>query len=268
MATRFSSGDGPPAHAAHRGLAVGWPWLMVVAAWGGAALATLTGQRYLIDHHFLLEESGLSWPVATLVFLLCWQVMIVAMMLPSSMPTLNTMLIVSREQARPLQSRIAFFAGYAAMWTAFALLAFAGDIMVHRAVDVWPWFGAHTFLIGATTLAGAGVFQFSQLKNRCLTACHNPQALFTRFSHTGSGSAWRLGVRHGLSSVGCCWGLMLIMFGIGVGGLGWMAALTGAMVIEETLPRYTWTRLALGVALLLLAALWLAHPAWLALAGV
>lgn len=267
MEMRHATEDGTTRHGRRRYQTVGWPWLLVAAAWALAIIATLTGQRALIDHHFLLEESGLPWPVAALVFLACWQVMIAAMMLPASMPTLYLMLGASRSQPRPARVWAAFLAGYAALWTAFALLAFAGDTLIHHAVDVWPWLAAHAFLIGAATLTIAGAFQFSRLKARCLTACHTPQALFARGERVGARHAWLLGARHGLSSIGCCWALMLIMFGIGVGGPGWMAALTVAMLVEERYAPAPAPRLALGVALLALAALWLARPAW-APAGV
>src|SRR5258708_16891469 len=63
-----------------------WPWAMIIAAWTLALLAVLTNQTYLINHHYLLEESHLPMFTALVVFLACWQVMTVAMMLPSSMP--------------------------------------------------------------------------------------------------------------------------------------------------------------------------------------
>ena len=63
-----------------------WPWLLVAAAWAVLVLATLAHQTFLLDHHYLLQASGLPWLAAFEVFLLCWQVMTVAMMLPSSMP--------------------------------------------------------------------------------------------------------------------------------------------------------------------------------------
>src|SRR5689334_7661814 len=63
-----------------------WPWIVVGIAWGAALLAALTGQSYLVDHDYLIESGNLSLPVAMLVFIACWQVMIAAMMLPSSMP--------------------------------------------------------------------------------------------------------------------------------------------------------------------------------------
>lgn len=269
MATHGCAEDDASSRAPHRGVGTRWLWLVVAAAWGIALAATLTGQRYLIDHHYLLEESGLAWPVAAIAFLIGWQVMIGAMMLPSATPALALMVATSRNEGRtPVRAHAAFLAGYAAMWTAFALLAFAGDTALHRAVDTWPWLAAHAFLIGAATLAGAGAFQFTPLKGRCLAACHDPRALFARSYRSGLGPAWGLGTRFGVSSVGCCWGLMLIMFGIGVGGLGWMMGLTGAMLVEEVVPSGRQARLTLGAVLLLLAMLWLIRPAWLVPGGV
>ena len=234
-----------------------WPWLLVAAAWTLAIIATLTGQRALIDHHYLLEESGLPWPLAALVFLACWQVMVAAMMLPTSIPALA----LARGAIR---SRAGFLAGYAALWSVFALLAFTGDTLIHRAVDSWPWLAAHSFLIGAATLVVAGGFQFTHLKARCLTACHDPRWLRARtIPASSAGASWLLGARAGLASAGCCWALMLVMFGIGVGGVGWMAALTAAMVVEERFAARPGARPALGLALALLAALWLLRPAWL-----
>jgi predicted metal-binding membrane protein len=56
---------------------------------------------------------------------------------------------------------------------------------------------------------------------------------------------------------------MLVMFGVGVGSLMGMAALAGVMVVEKAVPGGQRLRPVLGIVLLLLAALWLAHPAWL-----
>ncbi|HJT58236.1 MAG TPA: hypothetical protein VJ761_17155 [Ktedonobacteraceae bacterium] len=63
-----------------------WPWLLVAVAWTVLILATLAQQTFLLDHHYLLQASGLSWLAALEVFLLSWQFMTVAMMLPSGMP--------------------------------------------------------------------------------------------------------------------------------------------------------------------------------------
>jgi len=245
-----------------------WPWLVVIAAWTLALLAVLTNQSYLIDHHYLLEESHLPWLLALLVFLACWQVMTVAMMLPSSMPMVYMMVHASRQQRHPRAVQAAFLAGYAVVWTAFALGAFLGDTQLHLLVHSWLWLYLHSWLIGAATFALAGGFQFSPLKERCLKQCRSPFSFFVRYYRKGTGAAWRLGLRHGAFCLGCCWALMLVMFGLGVGSLVWMAALAGVMVIEKTVPGGQRLSPFIGVALLLLAVLWLVHPTWLSIVGV
>ncbi len=245
-----------------------WPWLLVAVAWAVLVLATLTHQTFLLDHHYLLQASGLPWLAALEVFLLCWQVMTVAMMLPSSMPMVNLVVYAGRKQAHPVAVPLAFLAGYAVIWTAFAAGAFLGDTLVHRLVDLWPWLDERPWLIGAVTFFVAGLFQFSPLKERCLDMCRTPLGFFLHHYRKGVGPAWHLGLCHGGYCLGCCWALMLVMFGVGVGNLAGMAALTGAMVIEKAVPGGKRLSPLVGIALLLLGMVWLAHPLWLRSTGV
>jgi predicted metal-binding membrane protein len=245
-----------------------WPWLLVALAWAVLVLATLTHQTYVLDHHYLLQSSGLPWLAALEIFLLCWQVMTVAVMLPSSMPMLKLIVYAGRRQARPLAVPLAFLAGYAVIWTAFAAGAFLADTGVHGLVALWPWLAEHSWLIGAVAFFIAGVFQFSPLKERCLDRCRTPLAFFMHYYRKGLEPAWQLGLRHGSYCLGCCWALMLVMFGVGVGNLAGMAALSGAMVIEKTVPGGKRLSPLIGVIMLLLGLLWLAHPLWLLRAGV
>jgi predicted metal-binding membrane protein len=245
-----------------------WPWLLVAAAWAVLVLATLARQTFLLDHHYLLQSSGLPWLAALEIFLLCWQIMTVAMMLPSSMPMVQLVVYAARRQERPVAVPLAFLTGYAVIWTVFAAGAFLTDTLVHYLVALWPWLAAHSWLIGASTFALAGLFQFSPLKERCLEMCRTPLGFFMHYYRKGVGPAWRLGVRHGQFCLGCCWALMLVMFGVGVGNLAAMAALTGTMVIEKTVPGGKRLSPFIGILLLLLAVLWLAHPVWLQRAGI
>ncbi len=254
-----------------------WPWVVVALAWGLTILAVLTGRGYLVDHHQLLDGHEmymgghymrmgglhLPWLAALGVFLASWQVMTVAMMLPSSLPMIYMMIHASRQQDRPRLTLAAFLAGYAAVWSAFALVAFLGDDLVHRLTDSWPWLGDHPWLVGAATLAVAGAFQFSALKERCLKQCRTPFGFFVRYYRRGVGGAGRLGLRHGVFCLGCCWALMLIMFGVGVGALAVMGLLAGVMLLEKAVPGGHRLGPAIGVALLLLAVLWAVHPAGL-----
>ncbi len=251
-----------PSSSPHRAPVL-WPWILVIVAWTVALVAVLTNQNYLIDHHYLLEESHLPRLIALVVFLACWQVMTVAMMLPSSMPMVSMIVHAGRQQRRPQAVPAAFLAGYAVVWTAFALVAFVGDTQIHWLVHHWFWLDTHSWVIGATTFAVAGVFQFTPLKGRCLKQCRSPLSFCVCYYRKGVGAAWRLGLRHGMFCLGSCWALMLVMFGLGVGSLVWMAMLAGVLVVEKTFPGGQRLRPVIGIILLGLSALWLAHPAWL-----
>ena len=243
-----------------------WPWVLIFAAWTVALLAVLTKQTFFINHNYLLTQSHLPWLVALAVFLVCWQVMIVAMMLPSSMPLIYMIVRASRCQRHPRTTQAAFLAGYAFIWTSFALAAFIGDTLVHWLVSNWFWLYMHSWLIAAITFAIAGSFQLSPLKQHCLKENRNPFSFFEHYFRSGVGSSWYLGLRHGIVCLGSCWALMLVMFGIGVGSIVWMAVLTGMIVVEKTYPGGQRLSPLLGIVLFLLAAIWLVHPAWL-LAG-
>jgi len=196
-----------------------WPWVLIAAAWAVALLASFTHQTFLIDHEYLLEHSQLPWPATLALFLASWQVMTVAMMLPSSLPMVYMLVYASRQQARPRATQLAFLAAYSVVWTLFAMAALLGDTLIHRLIDRWPWLDANSSLIGAATFTLAGAFQFSSLKERCLRACRSPFSFFLRYYRKGVGAAWWLGLRHGMFCLGCCWELMLVMFGVGLGSL-------------------------------------------------
>jgi predicted metal-binding membrane protein len=243
-----------------------WPWILVIAAWTVALLAVLTKHTYLLNHSYLLTQSHFVWIVALGVFLAGFQVMIFDMMVPSSMPLFYIVAYTSRRQQRPWMMQGAFLLGYALIWTAFALGAFVADTCVHWLVSQWFWLYLHSWLISATIFALAGGFQFSSLKEHCLKQNRSRLRFFTRHYPKGTGAFLDLGLRHGMLCLGGCWALMLVMFGIGTGSLLWMAVLTGVMVIEKTYPGGQRLSLLFGTLLLVLAAFWLVHPAWL-LAG-
>ena len=75
-----------------------------------------------------------------------------------------------------------------------------------------------------------------------------------------------MGFTHGAYCVGCCWGLMVVLFAVGLMNLGWMLLLA-AVIFAEKIFRYgpLVGRLAgLGLIVFGLATLagsWLARPA-------
>src|SRR5699024_11048192 len=186
-----------------------------------------------------------------------------AMMLPSSIPMMVMFRRVSRHHPHPVRGFGIFVLGYFAIWTAFAVVALAGDAGVHWLTANVQAIGERDWLIGGSVLILAGAFQFSSLKEQCLDTCRDPVTFFWKHYIADSRSAWHLGIRHGLFCLGCCWALMLTMFAVGMGSLVWMTTLTGIMVLEKV-TRYG-NRLAtpIGVGLIVWGALVVLHVDWL-----
>ena len=223
----------------------------IALAWVIALLAAVGQRDTPLHHHALAEDARVLQLGTVLLFLVAWQVMTAAMMLPSSLPLAQLFVRASRGQEHARAVVAAFLLGYFAVWTWFALMALSGDAALHWLVAQTAWLSDRPWLIGGTVLLLAGAFQFSPLKERCLRECRMPFTFLRRHYRRGVAAAWDLGLRHGLFCLGCCWALMLTMFAVGVGNLVWMATLTGVMVIEKTLP---WgRRLAPAVGVLLIA---------------
>jgi predicted metal-binding membrane protein len=199
--------------------------------------------------------------VALGLFLVAWQLMIVAMMLPSSLPLIKAFHIASANQPDPKTANAALLAGYALIWTVFGAVAFLGDMGLHRVVERWPWLEAHPQIIAGSVLLLAGAFQFSDLKDRCLWVCRHPSVFLLGRYGRGAATAFRLGRAHGLFCLGCCWALMLVAFAVGVANLWWMALLTAVMVYEKTGRDGQRAVAPTGIALIALGALTLIVPA-------
>jgi predicted metal-binding membrane protein len=235
----------------------------IAAAWAAAIAAELSGAAGTL-HHDALIEGGPSIGPALIGFLLAWQVMIVAMMLPSSLPLIRLFAAASARAPARGRALAAFLGAYALVWSAFGAAAFAGDAGLHALVGAWSWLSAHDWLIAPAALALAGAFQFSALKDACLDKCRHPASFMLRHYERGAGGAFRLGARHGVFCVGCCWALMLVMFMVGVASLVWMALLTALMVHEKTRPAGADAVPVTGAALLALASITLLSSAYAA----
>jgi len=198
-----------------------------------------------------------------------WVLMTVAMMLPTILPLLGIFgrLVETRPDRTMLLALV--IAGYLSIWAAFGLAAHALDSLLHALVVAVPWLTFNGWIVGTGVLAAAGAFQFSALKYRCLDKCRAPFSFVNE--HWRGGAAHRqsfvLGVRHGLFCVGCCWAIMLLMFVVGTGSVGWMLVLGAIMAIEKNVSWGRWLSAPLGVGLLGWASIIVVEHAWRGLAG-
>lgn len=188
--------------------------------------------------------------VPALVYLGGWVLMSAAMMLPTTLPLLE----IFRRLTAPRSDRATLLGlvigGYLTAWAAFGLVAHALDMALHRMVLGGAGLPDGR-LIGAAVLGGAGLYQFTSLKRRCLERCRSPLG-FVVGHWRGTRPhrrAFALGLHHGVYCVGCCWALMLLMFVIGTGSVGWMLLLGAVMAAEKNLTfgRRLSTPLGLGL---------------------
>jgi predicted metal-binding membrane protein len=170
---------------------------------------------------------------------LMWVVMMVAMMAPTAAPMLLTLARVSR--ARPdgggaVASTTAFLGGYLLVWIGFSLLATLAQWQLHQLALVSADGVSRHPGFGGLLLVGAGAFQLTPLKDRCLTQCRTPMFFLMTAWRPGSWGALRMGLHHGGFCVGCCWALMALMFVSGTMTLMWAAGLMLLMLGEKALP--------------------------------
>jgi len=212
----------------------------------GTALAGLAGASWLAlwlwerspGGHFLHHAGGVDpMPIEAALFTVGWVLMIVAMMLPSSAPLVMTFRALVGRRRRPGLLVALLLVGYLAVWGVFGLGAWLADRGIHAAVDALPWLAAHPQLIIGTTFLAAGLWQFSPLRDRCLEECRSPLGfVLNRWrGNSERREALAMGLAHGAFCVGCCWSLMLVMFGVGLGSVSAMLALGGVTAIEKNM---------------------------------
>lgn len=230
-------------------------WLFVLDGAGtGMSVAAMTSGQFPPPVSPAMNEP---WPTAYwLVMLAMWWVMMVAMMVPSAAPMILLYARVNRHAQKKGQMSegvvpTAWFAlGYLLAWLAFSAAAtalqWAGEQLgLLHAMTMWSlnkW-------LSASLLVAAGVYQLSPLKDICLRYCRSPAAYLSRNWRKGQLGALRMGLKHGLYCVGCCWFLMALLFVGGIMNLVWIAALAIFVLIEKLAPGGGWIARGAGVAM-------------------
>lgn len=203
--------------------------------------------------------TGGAGPYAPL--LLMWLAMTGVMMAPVVLPWLRALSRIADGGAASSAGPLAavarfssvgpFAAGYAVAWAGFSA-ALAGVHLTLSRMGVSVPFGLDAPALSAAALWLAGGFQFTRLKEACLSHCRSPAGYLLTHWRSGPAGHARLGFGHGLHCVGCCWALMALALVVGMINLAWMGLLMAVMVAETTLR--AGARLRKPVGALLLAA--------------
>ncbi len=176
-----------------------------------------------------------EWAGPALLYAGGWMLMTAAMMLPTTLPLVMVFRRLTQGRGDRAWLLALLFAGYLAAWFAFGIAAHLLGAVLLALARRSLWLAFNGWAIGAGILFAAGLFQFSPLKYRCLDGCRSPLAfMLARWTGVRPGrESFALGVAHGVFCVGCCWLLMLLMFVVGTGSLGWMLALGAVMALEK-----------------------------------
>ena len=197
---------------------------------------------------WMVMPGGSIWSAAGM-FLLMWQAMMIAMMLPSSWPMLALYRRVAlfREIPRVSLGTLLVGTGYFTVWLAFGVAAFAAGI------------GASTLAMhsrgvseAAPRAAGiglvlAGIYQLTPLKQTCLKHCREPVFYLSHAWKPGLGGSLRLGLHHGAFCAACCWALMAIQILLGVMNLAVMIVIAAIIGAEKLWVRGPWLSRVVGI---------------------
>jgi predicted metal-binding membrane protein len=176
---------------------------------------------------------------AALVFFM-WAVMMVAMMLPGAARAI--LQVIGRPSERPegvggVMAAVHFTAGYLMIWTGFSVVATFLQWALSAAGLLSETMAIRGSVIAALLVLAVGLFQLTPLKRTCLRHCRLPVQSRSEDQPRGARAIWRLGLREGVSCLGCCWALMCLLF---VGGLMnpfWMVAIALWVFVEKILPQ-------------------------------
>jgi len=192
-------------------------------------------------------------------------VMMVAMMLPSALPMALAYHGISRlENGRPTKppdivGTIAFLIPYFGVWGFFGVAALWGLMALGL---IGPMLMGPALLVSAATLVAAGLWQVTRTKEACLSHCVSPMGFVLHYWRNGRVGAIRMGFRHSLYCIGCCWLFMLVLFISGSMSLLWMGGISVAIFAEKLGVRTVLFSRVIGVILVVLGVLVLVGAAF------
>jgi predicted metal-binding membrane protein len=226
--------------------------LGLLLALAAAAWATLVWQGAGADMDMGIDSPTMGLRVP--LFLAIWVIMMVAMMFPAAAPMILTFHKVQagkRQRGEAFVSTWIFVAAYLLVWGLSGVAAYFGALAAEAVAARAALSPATAARVGGTVLVAAGLYQFTPLKDLCLSKCRTPITFIMISWRDGAAGALRMGLLHGAYCLGCCWLLFVILFPLGIMNIAAMAVITLVIFAEKTLP---WGRAAARAAAAVLIA--------------
>ena len=157
-----------------------------------------------------------------------------------------------------------FALGYFLSWAVFSLIATGLQWGLERAGlvhQMMMWSISPIFT--AALLIAAGLYQLTPLKTRLSGALPITGPVPCAALQARRSGAIRLGWKHGLYCLGCCWFLMALLFAGGIMNLVWIAGLAIYVLIEKVAPQGQLIARVAGIAMVVVG-LWVAVGSYVA----
>ena len=223
-------------------IALAWSYLLWVSADMSMGGEDMGDFRMLPSGMGLMVPAHTPWQVMEFAYVFgMWTVMMVGMMTPSAVPMILMYARAARQteaQGTPFAPTAWFTAGYFLVWAAFSLLATLVQWKLERAGLLDSAMAGTSNVLGGFLFVAAGTYQWTRLKEICLTECQRPFAFLMRhggFRRDTPGSLM-LGLRHGAYCVGCCWMLTTLLFVGGVMNVLWIGLLALLILLKKIIP--------------------------------
>jgi predicted metal-binding membrane protein len=230
-------------------IVAGWAYVLSGAGMGMSAFDMTSLTRALgPSHDGTADMAAMATPAAwnagyAVLMATMWWVMMIAMMLPSAAPMILLHAKVDRRQhlcegeAGGVLSTGTFLLGYLLVWGLFSVAAAGLQWAFEGAGVLSPMtLNSTNAVFAGFILLFAGIYQLTPIKRACLRHCRGPISFLSRHWRPGARGAFVMGLHHGAYCVGCCWGLMAILFFGGVMNLYWVIGLALIVLMEKVMP--------------------------------
>ena len=130
-----------------------------------------------------MHPAAVSWGTELFLAFIMWTVMMIGMMTPSVVPVILLYARVGRHAAangKPFAATGWFTGGYFLAWTGFSVLAALAQILLRDAALLTPAMASANRFLAGDILIIAGLYQWSRLKDACLTQCLSPLPFIQR----------------------------------------------------------------------------------------
>ena len=166
--------------------AAGWVYVAYQAAAMGAMRSPMSGMTMSAIGEIVL-------------FLCLWTVMMVAMMVPATLPLMLLYRTIARNrlsQVRAHVGMVTLLVGYVAVWAVAGLPVYAYNTSAGAAA------GSLAGVLPALLLIFGGAYQFTPLKRICHVRCSSPLFFLIQNWRSGAAGALRMGMLHGVDCLG------------------------------------------------------------------